>query len=74
MNKQTNNYIMQDHAKQKYIFCHLSLIRNLAFDIPRGAAIVRDVSLKKEIRVPFGVPLFSSKWYGAATYFSLYKK
>ena len=34
---------------------------------------VRDVSLKKEIQVPFGAPLFLGKWYGVATYF-LYKK
>ena len=74
MNKQTNNYIMQDHAKQKYIFGHLSLIRSLALEIPSGVAIVRDVSLKKEIQVPFRVPLFLGKWYGAATYFFLYKK
>ena len=74
MNKQTNNYIMQDHAKQKYIFGHLSLVRSLALDIPSEVAIVRDVSFKKEIRVPFEVPLFLGKWYGAATYFSLYKK
>ena len=26
INKKTNNYIMQDHAKQRYIFGHLSLI------------------------------------------------
>ena len=40
--------------------------------------IVRDLnekaSLKKEIRVPFRAPLFLGKWYGVATYFSLYKK
>ena len=29
---------------------------------------------KKEIQVPFGAPLFLGKWYGVATYFSLYKK
>ena len=38
---------MQDHAKQGYIFGHLSLIRNLAFDIPSGVSIVRD--LKKGV-------------------------
>ena len=42
INKQTNNYIMQDHAKQGYIFGHLSLIQNLALDIPSGVAIMRD--------------------------------
>jgi len=31
------------------------------------------LSLKKEIWVPFGAPLFLHKWYGVATYF-LYKK
>ena len=39
---------------------------------------VRDLnkrmSLKKEIRVPFRAPLFLGKWYGVATYFSLYQK
>jgi len=39
-----------------------------------AVACVKDVSLKKEIRVPFGAPLFLSKWYGVTTYFSLYKK
>ena len=34
---------MQDHAKQRYIFGHLSLIRNLALDIPSGVATVRDL-------------------------------
>ena len=38
---------MQDHAKQKYIFGHLSLMRSLALGIPNRVAIVRDVSLKK---------------------------
>ena len=43
---------MQDHAEQEYIFGHLSLIRNLALDIPSGVAAVKDhqnwVPLKKE--------------------------
>ena len=47
INKQTNNNIMQDHAKQRYIFGHLSLIRSLAFNIPSGVATMRDASLKK---------------------------
>ena len=34
---------MQDHAKQGYIFGHLSLIRNLALDIPSGVATMRDL-------------------------------
>ena len=38
---------MQDHAKQKYIVGHLSLIRSLALDIPGKVATMRDVSLKK---------------------------
>ena len=44
INKQTNNYIMQDHAKQGYIFGHLSLIQSLALDIPSKVATVRDLS------------------------------
>ena len=43
MNKQTNNYIMQDHEKQGYIFGHLSLIWNLALNISSGVATVRDL-------------------------------
>ena len=42
---------MQDHAKQGYIFGHLSLIRNLALNIPGRVATVRDLDekpLKKE--------------------------
>ena len=39
---------------------------------------VRDLdkrmSLKEAIWVPFKAPLFLGKWYGVATYFSLYKK
>ena len=65
---------MQDHAKQGYTFGHLSLIRILGLDIPCGVATVRDMSLKLEIWVPFGAPLFFGKWYGVTTYFSLYKK
>ena len=35
-----------------------------------GVATMRDASFKKkEIRVPFGTPLFLGKWYGVATYF-----
>ena len=33
---------MQDHAKQGYIFGHLSLIQNLALDIPSRVATMRD--------------------------------
>ena len=69
---------MQDHAKQMYIFGQLSLIRNLALDIPSGVATVRDLDekrpSKKEIQVPFRAPLFLGKWYRVTTYFSLYKK
>ena len=37
--------------------------------------VVRDVSLKKKrFGYLFRVPLFLGKWYGVATYFSLYKK
>ena len=34
---------MQDHAKQGCTFGHLSLIQNLALDIPSEVAIVRDL-------------------------------
>ena len=43
---------MQDHAKQGYIFGHLSVIRSLALNISSGVATVRDLenaSYKKEI-------------------------
>ena len=33
---------MQDHAKQGYIFGHLSLTRSLALDIPSVATTVKD--------------------------------
>ena len=39
---------MQNHAKQRHIFGHLSLIRSLALNIPSGVATVRDVTLKKK--------------------------
>ena len=45
INKQTNNNIMQDHAKQGYTFGHLSLIWNLVLDIPSGVATMRDCKL-----------------------------
>ena len=38
---------MQDHAKQRYIFGYLSLIRSLALDIPSRVATMKDMSLKK---------------------------
>ena len=72
---------MQDHAKQKYICGHLSLIRSLALDIPSGVTTVRDcqnLGASEKNRdfwsVLFRAPLFLGKWYGVATYFSLYKK
>ena len=75
INKQTNKQLYHARpCKTKVHICHLCLIRSLALEIPSGVAIVRDVSLKKEIQVPFGAPLFLGKWYGVATYFSLYKK
>ena len=46
INKQTTNNIMQDHAKQRYIFGHLSLIQSLALDIPSGVTTVRDLDKK----------------------------
>ena len=68
---------MQDHAKQEYIFGHLSLIRSLALDIPSRVATVRDLenaSQKREIfLVLFRALIFLGKWCGVATYF-LYKK
>ena len=64
---------MQDNAKQRYIFGHLSLIRSLTLDIPNGVATVKDLDKKrpskKEIREPFRTPLFLGKWYGVATFF-----
>ena len=70
---------MQDHAKQGYIFGHLSLIRSLALDIPSGFTIVKDGEirpLKKEryFLVLFRVPLFLGKWYGVVTYFYTKKR
>ena len=43
---------MQDHAKQRNIFGHLSLIRSLALNIPNGVATVRnlDESVHKKRR------------------------
>ena len=70
---------MQEHAKLGYIFGHLSLIRNLALNIPNRVAIVRDwgkfplSDLKKEILVPFRATFFLGKWCRVTTYF-LYKK
>ena len=68
---------MQDHAKQGYIFGHLSLIRSLALNISSGVATVRDLEnaskKKKDFRYLFRAPLFLGKWCGVATYF-LYKK
>ena len=70
---------MQEHAKLGYIFGHLSLIRNLALNIPNRVATVRDWGkflfnvLKKEILVPFRATFFLGKWCRVTTYF-LYKK
>ena len=50
---------MQDHAKQRYIFGHLSLIRSLALDIPNGVAIVRNLDKsvhKKRVVTPYHLP------------------
>ena len=54
---------MQDHAKQGYIFVHLSLIQNLALNIFNGVATVRDLEsclLKKRDfwNVFYGTSLF----------------
>ena len=66
---------MQGHAKQGYTFGHLSLIRNLALDIPSRVATVRDhKTFKKEIWVLFRAPLFLGKWCGVAPYFFIQKK
>ena len=43
INKQTTNNIMQDHAKQMYIFGHISLIWSLALNISNGVATMRDL-------------------------------
>ena len=45
---------MQDHAKQRYIFGHLSLIRNLALNIPSGVATMRDLNEKASLKKRFG--------------------
>ena len=45
---------MQDHAKQGYIFGHLSLIRNLALNIPGRVATVRDLDEKRPSKKRFG--------------------
>ena len=53
INKQANNYIMQNSAKQRYIFGHLSLIRSLALDIPSEVATVRDLKEKRPSKKRF---------------------
>ena len=45
---------MQDHAKQRYIFGHLSLIRILALDIPSGVATMKDLDEKASLKKRFG--------------------
>ena len=45
---------MQDHAKQRYIFGHLSLIRSLALDIPSGVATMKDLDEKASLKKRFG--------------------
>ena len=45
---------MQDHAKQRYIFGHLSLIRSLALDIPSGVATMKDLEEKASLKKRFG--------------------
>ena len=45
---------MQDHAKQRYIFGHLSLIRSLALDIPSGVATMKDLDEKASLNKRFG--------------------
>ena len=72
---------MQDHAKQGYIFGHLSLIQSLAFNIPSGVTTMKDLEsclLKGEIfLVLFRAPLFLGKWCGVTTFFFffyIYKK
>ena len=37
---------MQDNAKQRYTFGHLSLIRSLALNIPNGVVTMRDLDKK----------------------------
>ena len=69
---------MQDHAKQGYIFGHLSLTQSLALDIPSGVTTVRDYqklggcSQKRDLGT-FRPPLFLGNWCGVTTYF-FYKK
>ena len=50
----SNNYIMQDHAKQGYIFGHLSLIRSLALNFPSGVATIRALKKKHPSKKRFG--------------------
>ena len=69
---------MQDHAKQGYIFGHLSLIQSLALNISSGVATMRDLEnaskKKRDFRYLFRAPLFLGKWCGVATYFLYQKK
>ena len=45
---------MQGHAKQGYTFGDLSLIRNLALDIPSGVATMRDLESASQKKRLFG--------------------
>ena len=45
---------MQDHAKQRYILGHLSLIRSLAFNITSRVTTVRDLDKKRPSKMRFG--------------------
>ena len=52
---------MQEHAKQRYIFGHLSLIRSLVLDIPSGVATMRDLEngpQKRDSSTFYGTSLF----------------
>ena len=45
---------MQGHAKQGYTFGDLSLIRNLALDIPSGVTTMRDLESASQKERLFG--------------------
>ena len=58
---------MQDHAKQRYIFGHLSLIQSLALDIPNGVATMRDFDEKPLKKERFEVSLGESPLWETST-------
>ena len=53
---------------------HFGLIRSILSTLVRSYERLGNLTLKKEIWVPFRVLLFLGKWYGVATYFFIKKK